>query len=193
MNRVCVFCGSKVGNDDRYRAAAQDLGRLLARSGKALVFGGGSVGLMGVIADAILEAGGEVVGVIPRALATKELLHPGVRDMRLVDDMHARKAVMAELADAFVALPGGYGTLEELFEVITWAQLGFHEKNIGVLNVGGYFDPLVRLIDHAIETGFIKAKHRELLVVEERPEALLSRLETHRMPAVRKWLGPDEI
>jgi uncharacterized protein (TIGR00730 family) len=193
MKTVCVFCGSKVGNDERYGASAAELGRLLASRGVTLVFGGGSVGLMGVIADAALEAGGDVIGVIPRALATKELLHPGVRDMRLVYDMHARKALMAELASAFVALPGGYGTLEELLEVITWAQLGFHEKNVGLLNVGGYFDPLVRLFDHAIETGFIQPAHRELVVVEQRPDALLSRLETHRMPAVRKWLGPDEI
>jgi uncharacterized protein (TIGR00730 family) len=193
MKTLCVFCGSKVGSDDRYRAAAAELGRLLAQRGTTLVFGGGSVGLMGVIADEALAAGGEVIGVIPRALATKELLHPKVPDMRMVADMHARKALMAELAEAFVALPGGYGTLEELLEVITWAQLGFHEKNIGLLNVGGYFDPLVKLFDHAIEAGFITPAHRDLVVVEEQPEKLLARLESHRQPPVRKWLGPDEI
>lgn len=193
MKRVCVFCGSKVGSHERYWQAANELGRLLVQREMGLVFGGGSVGLMGVVADAVLHSGGEVVGVIPRPLATKELLHTGVRDMRTVDDMHARKALMTELADAFVALPGGYGTLEELFEVITWAQLGFHRKNIGLLNVGGFFDPLVRLVDLAIEEGFIKPKNRQLMVVEERPEMLLSRLAQHRMPEVRKWLGPDEI
>ena len=193
MKSLCVFCGSQIGNDDRYRAAAAELGRRLAARGITLVFGGGSVGLMGVVADAVLEAGGEAIGVIPRALATKELLHTGVRDMRTVADMHARKALMAELASAFVALPGGYGTFEELLEVITWAQLGFHEKNIGLLNVGGFFDPLVSLFDHAIEAGFIKPAHRDLVVMDEHPESLLSKLETHRMPTVRKWLGPEQI
>lgn len=191
MERICVFCGSKSGVDGRYREAASELGRLLASRSTALVFGGGSVGLMGVIADAVLEAGGEAIGVIPRMLATKELLHPDVPDVRMVDDMHARKALMAELADAFIALPGGFGTFEELFEIVTWAQLGIHRKTTGLLNVAGYFDPLVRLIDHAVQEGFIKAKHRELIVVEERPAALLERLATHRLPPVRKWLGPE--
>jgi len=158
-----------------------------------LVYGGGRVGLMGVVADAVLEGGGDVVGVIPQMLATKELLHTGVKDMRLVDDMHARKALMSELADAFIALPGGYGTFEELLEVITWAQLGIHRKTIGLLNVAGFFDPLVDLIDAAIREGFIKQKHRDLIVVAERPQALLERLKTHELPAVRKWMGPDDI
>ncbi|MCH7987991.1 MAG: TIGR00730 family Rossman fold protein [Planctomycetes bacterium] len=193
MKSVCVFCGSKVGVDDVYREQAAVLGRLLAEQGIRLVFGGGSIGLMGVMADAVLESGGRVTGVIPRMLATKELLHTRVSDMHQVDDMHTRKALMAELSDAFVALPGGYGTFEELFEIITWAQLGIHEKNIGLLNVAGFFDPLVRMIDHAIQEGFIKPKQRELIIVEERPDALLKRLVEHQMPQVKKWLKPQDI
>jgi uncharacterized protein (TIGR00730 family) len=181
-----------MGVSPAFREAAAALGSELVARGLGLVFGGGSVGLMGVVADAVLDGGGEVIGVIPQALATKELLHIGVRDMRRVRDMHERKAVMAENADAFVAMPGGYGTFEELFEVITWAQLGFHRKTIALLNVDGYFDPLVKFIDHAIESGFIKATHRELIFVEREPAALLDRLATHQMPVVRRWLGPDE-
>ncbi len=192
LKSVCVFCGSKVGVGDGYREQTAMLGRLLAEHQIRLVFGGGSVGLMGVVADAVLESGGQVTGVIPGMLATKELLHPDVSDMHRVDDMHTRKALMAELSDAFIALPGGYGTFEELFEIITWAQLGIHEKNIGLLNVAGFFDPLVRMIDHAIQEGFIKPKHRELIVVEERPDALLERLVEHQMPKVKKWLKPQD-
>ena len=193
LKSVCVFCGSKVGVDAGYREQAAMLGRLLAEHGIRLVFGGGSVGLMGVVADAVLESGGHVTGVIPSMLATKELLHPDVSNMHQVDDMHARKALMAELSDAFIALPGGYGTFEELFEIITWAQLGIHEKNIGLLNVAGYYDPLVRMIDHAIQEGFIKLKHRDLIIVEEHLDALLERLVEHQMPKVKNWLKPQDI
>lgn len=193
MRRVCVFCGSSFGRDSRYTSAARELGQLLAMRGLGLVYGGGSVGLMGVIADAVLDAGGEVIGVIPERLATKELLHTRVPDMRRVRDMHERKALMAELADAFIALPGGYGTLEELFEVITWAQLGFHRKNIGLLNIAGYFDPLVSLVDHAVTEAFIRPDHRELIIVEQNSAALVDQLMTHQLPEVRKWLGPEEI
>ena len=192
MQRVTGCCGSRVGVGPRYRELARALGRLLVQRGCGLVFGGGSVGLMGVVSDAVLEAGGEVIGVIPRSLATKELLHTGVPDMRVVDSMHDRKALMAELSDAFIALPGGFGTFEELFEVITWAQLGIHSKSVGLLNVGGFFDPLVRLIDHAIQEQFIKPQHRGLIVVEERPDVLLEQLERHRPPEVRKWMSPEE-
>lgn len=187
LRRVCVFCGSKVGADDCYRAAAVELGLLLAQSQIGLVYGGGSVGLMGVIADAMLDVGGEVIGVIPSALATEELLHPRVHDMRVVSSMHARKAQMAELSDAFIALPGGFGTFEEFFEVVTWSQLKLHRKLTGLLNVGGYYDPLVRLVDHAVQEGFIKPKHRELLLVEERPDVLLHRLSTESFVDERKW------
>lgn len=181
LRRVCVFCGSKVGTDEQYRTAAVDLGRLLVREGIGLVYGGGSIGLMGVIADAVLAEGGKVIGVIPESLATEELLHPRVADMRVVPSMHARKALMAELSDAFIAMPGGFGTFEEFFEVVTWSQLRLHRKQTGLLNVGGFYDPLVRLVDHAVQEGFIKPKHRELLVIEERPEMLLDRLS-------REWL-----
>jgi len=193
MRRVCVFCGSKVGVLPEFREAAAALGAELVRRDLGLVFGGGSVGLMGVLADAVLNAGGEVIGVIPEALATKELLHVRVPDMRRVRDMHERKALMAELADAFIALPGGFGTFEELFEVVTWAQLGFHRKNVGLLNVEGYFDRLVELVDHAIQSGFIVTSHRDLIVVEREPAALLQRLASHELPHVRRWLGPEEI
>jgi uncharacterized protein (TIGR00730 family) len=193
IRRVCVFCGSKMGVSPEFREAAAALGDELVRRGLGLVFGGGSVGLMGVLADAVLDGGGEVIGVIPDALATKELLHVRVPDMRRVRDMHERKALMAELADAFIALPGGFGTFEELFEIVTWAQLGFHRKNVGLLNVEGYFDRLVDLVDHAIQSGFIVAAHRDLIVVEREPAALLQRLASHELPHVRRWLGPEEI
>ncbi len=193
LHRVCVFCGSSLGTSPAFREAAASLGQELVARGFGLVFGGGSVGLMGVVADAVLDGGGEVIGVIPQALATKELLHPRVADMRRVRDMHERKALMAELSDAFLALPGGLGTFEEFFEIVTWAQLGFHRKTIGLLNVEGYFDPLVKLIEHSIDSGFIKPAHRDLVVVEREPAAALDRLATHQLPAVRRWLGPEEI
>jgi uncharacterized protein (TIGR00730 family) len=191
--RICVFCGSQTGESPAYRAATTALATELIGRQIGVVYGGGSVGLMGVLADRVLELGGEIIGVIPQALATKELLHPRVRDMRRVADMHERKALMAELADAFIALPGGYGTFEELFEIVTWAQLGFHRKNIGLVNVAGYFDPLVELIEHAIREGFVTPSHRELLVAESEPVRLLDRLAAHEMPNVRRWLKRDEI
>jgi uncharacterized protein (TIGR00730 family) len=191
--RICVFCGSKTGAADAYREATAALATEMVRRWLGAVYGGGSVGLMGVLADSILQSGGEIIGVIPEALATKELLHPGVPDMRCVADMHQRKALMAELADAFIALPGGFGTFDELFEIVTWAQLGFHRKNIGLLNVAGYFDPLVQLIEHAIREEFILPAHRELIVVESEPARLLDRLATHEMPVVRRWLKRNEI
>lgn len=186
MKRICVFCGSKFGKNGLYRQAAQRLGRLLVQRGHGLVYGGGSVGLMGVLADAVLAAGGEVIGVIPDALVTPERAHPGVAQMYVVDSMHLRKARMNELSDAFVALPGGFGTLEELFEVISWSQLGIHRKPVGLLNVAGYYNPLVRLLDHAMAEGFIKPRHRQLLVVADQPERLLDALVRHRVRATRR-------
>jgi hypothetical protein len=193
VRRVCVFCGSNVGGRPEYAAAARQLGTVLARRGLGLVYGGGSVGLMGVLADAALAAGGEVIGVIPRALATKEIAHHGLTGLEVVPSMHARKARMAELADAFVALPGGFGTLEELLEMVTWAQLGLHVKPIGVLSVNGYFDGLLALVEHAIAERFVHPGHRELLVSAPGAEALLAALEraTPRR-APRKWLALDE-
>jgi uncharacterized protein (TIGR00730 family) len=183
VRRICVFCGSSVGSDPRYRDAAAEVGRRLASDGVGVVFGGGSIGLMGVLADAALAAGGEVVGVIPHALAARELAHRAVPDMRVVPSMHARKALMAELSDAFIALPGGLGTLEELLEIATWGQLGIHHKPVGVLNVAGYYAPLITLLDHAVKEGFVSEENRRLFVVEDSPPALLEKLRRLRPPA----------
>jgi uncharacterized protein (TIGR00730 family) len=169
------------------------MGRELVRRRWGLVFGGGSVGLMGVLADAVLEAGGESIGVLPEMLATKELLHPRATKMHIAPSMHSRKALMEELADAFVALPGGYGTFEELLEIITWAQLGLHAKPIGLLDVGGFYGQLTAFFDHAIDEGFIKAKHRSLIVTADTPRALLDRLVEHEMPQVKKWIRLEEV
>ncbi len=193
IRRVCVFCGSNAGNNPQYSRAAADTGREIVRRGWGLVYGGGSVGLMGVLADAVLEAGGEVVGVLPEMLATKELLHPRATKMHIAPTMHARKALMEELSDAFVALPGGYGTFEELLEIITWAQLGLHAKPIGLLDVGGFYKNLLDFFDHAIDEGFIKAKHRHLIVAADMPADLLDRLVTHEMPQVKKWIKLEEV
>ena len=192
LKRLCVFCGSSAGNDPVYREMATRFGELMVQSGQELVYGGGSVGLMGTIADAVLNAGGRVTGVIPQFLATRELLHEGVTDLRITTGMHERKALMAELSDAFVALPGGLGTYEELFEVMTWAQLGLHCKPIGLLNISGYFDPLVQLVDRAISTGFCRDEHRRLFIVDEQPERLLERLALHQPPTVGKWIHSRE-
>lgn len=192
LRRVCVFCGSNAGHDRRYAEAAADLGRTLASRNLGLVYGGGRVGLMGVLADAALAAGGRVTGVIPEMLATKELLHTGATDMRVVESMHARKALMAELSDAFVALPGGFGTFEETLEMITWSQLGIHRKPLGLLNVLDFYGPLVQFIERAIKAGFIRAEQRDLLVTADSAVALLDRLARHKLPAVRKWIKSEE-
>ncbi len=193
LNSICVFCGSKSGNDQQYRQAAIELGRLMAQHKMALVYGGGSVGLMGVIADSVLESGGQVIGVIPRQLATKELLHPGVTEMHVVDDMHTRKAKMSECSDAFIALPGGFGTLEELFEVVSWVQLGIYSKPVGLLNVAGFYDPLLKMVDHCIETEFIKSKYRDLIIADDTPATLIDHLQRHTLPAIEKILDLKEI
>jgi uncharacterized protein (TIGR00730 family) len=192
VRRLCVFCGSSTGDDARYRLAADAVGRLLAVRGLGLVFGGGSVGLMGVVADAALAAGGDVIGVIPHALDARELAHRGVADMRVVPSMHARKALMADLSDGFIALPGGLGTFEELFEVATWGQLGIHRKPVGVLNVARYFDPLIALLDHAVSEGFVSAGNRQLIVVDSSEEALLERLLAHQPPEAPEWIKPGQ-
>jgi len=176
MRRICVFCGSSPGARPAYADAAAELGGLLASEGIGLVYGGASVGLMGVLADAALDAGGEVIGVIPRGLVDREIGHTRLDDLRVVDSMHERKAQMAGLADAFVALPGGLGTLEELAEIYTWAQLGLHSKPLGVLDVEGYFAGLVGFLDHAVEEGFVSAENRARLLVESEPRALLDRI-----------------
>ncbi len=188
IKQLCVFCGSSEGTDPVYKSAAQAMGRMLVRRGVGLVYGGGSVGLMGVLADTVLAGGGEVTGVIPTALATKEVQHTGLTHTHVVDNMHRRKALMNELSDGFVAMPGGYGTLEELFEVVTWAQLGLHRKPIGLLNVVGYFDGLLGCIDSAVGEGFIKPEHRKLMVSGSEPDALLDALARHQPPDVEKWI-----
>lgn len=192
MNRVCVFCGSSPGASATYGGAARTLGRLLAERDLTLVYGGGSVGLMGVLADAALASGGRVIGVIPDALATREVAHQRLTEMRVVPSMHARKALMAELSDAFVGLPGGFGTFEELLEIITWGQLGIHSKPVGVLNIAGYYEGLIRLVDHAISEGFIAPGNRDLFLVADQPEALLDRLSSHRPPRTRRWVTPQQ-
>jgi uncharacterized protein (TIGR00730 family) len=192
VRRVCVFCGSSTGNDARHAGAAAALGRLLAARGLGLVFGGGSVGLMGVLADHVLAEGGSVTGVIPHGLAARELAHRGVADMRVVPTMHARKALMAGLADGFVALPGGMGTFDELFEIVTWGQLGIHRKPIGVLNVAGYYDPLVALLEHAVAGGFVGDGGRRLVLVEDDPDRLLDRMESYAPPPAPEWATPEE-
>ena len=174
-NKICVFTGSRHGSRPEYADAAKRLGRLLVERGYGLVYGGGNVGLMNVIANTVLELGGHVTGVIPDRLVGKEVAHLGVSDLRVVSSMHERKALMAELSDGFIAMPGGIGTMEEFFEVLSWAQLGIHAKPCGLLNVSGYYDPLIQFLDHAVSEDFIKPKHRALMIVEEEPEKLLDR------------------
>ena len=185
LRRVCVFCGASEGRDPRYAAAASATGALLAARGIELVYGGGRLGLMGVIADAALARGGRVTGVIPAGLVDRELAHQGVTDLRIVNTLHERKAVMAELSDAFIALPGGLGTLEELAEVLSWAQLGLHGKPIGLLDVGGYFAALIGFLDHATGEGFVGQAQRDLLIVDDDLVRLLARFEAWESPGGR--------
>lgn len=188
MKRVCVFCGSSAGRRAAYREGAQRLGASMARRGIGLVYGGGSVGLMGLVADAVLAAGGKVDGVIPRRLARKEVAHAGLTRLHRVGSMHQRKALMADLSDAFVALPGGMGTLEELAEILTWSQLGLHRKPCALLDVEGYWRPLVAFFDHAVEEGFLRPEHRAILLVETDPDLLLDRLAAWKGPAAERWI-----
>jgi uncharacterized protein (TIGR00730 family) len=185
---ICVFCGANPGASPAYAAAAAQLGRALGASGRRLVYGGGHVGLMGAVADAALAAGGEVVGVMPQHLVDHEIAHRGLTELRVVQSMHERKAAMAELAEGFAVLPGGLGTLEEFFEIWTWGQLGLHRKPYGLLNVAGFFDPLLAFLDHAVGERFVRAEHRALLVVESDAGRLLERLDGHAVPVLPKWL-----
>ena len=186
--RVCVFCGSNSGRNASYAAAAVAMGESIAKQGITLVYGGGRVGLMGVLADAVLGLGGRVVGVIPRAIATDEVAHPDLTELHVVGSMHERKALMADLAEAFVALPGGFGTLDELCEILTWAQLGMHRKPVSLLNVEGYFDPLLAFLDQAVSDGFIRPSHRRLLIEGRDPSRILQVLSRTKAPVVSKWL-----
>lgn len=190
---LAVFCGSSAGAQPEYRAAARALGANLAARGIGVVYGGASIGLMGAVADAALEAGGEVVGVLPRHLAAKEISHAGLTRLELVDTMHERKARMAELADAFVAMPGGLGTYEELFEIWTWGQLGLHRKPLGLLDVAGYYAPLVRLVDGMVEQGFVRAAHRAMLQVAQDADGLVEQLLRYQPREERKWLDAADL
>jgi uncharacterized protein (TIGR00730 family) len=193
MRRLCVFCGSSPGHRPEYRGAARRFGELLATRGLGLVFGAGHVGLMGVVADAVLRAGGEAVGVIPQALVDKELAHRGLTELRVVSTMHQRKALMADLADAFAALPGGFGTADETFEILTWAQLGLHIKPVGLLNVCGFFDPLLAWVDRCVAEGFLRPEHRDLLRVSGEPDELLCLLERATpAPQTPKWIDAGD-
>ena len=192
MNSLCVYCGSSSGRIDAYATAARALARAMVERGIGLVYGGASVGIMGVVADEVLRLGGRAVGVIPESLMRKELAHAGLSELHVTPSMHARKTLMAELADGFVALPGGIGTFEEIFEVWTWAQLGFHGKPCGLLNAAGYYDGLVTFLDHAASEQFVRADQRRMLVVEADPALLLDRFASYSPPALPKWVGHDE-
>lgn len=191
--RICVFCGSSHGYHSRYTDAARNLGEQLATRNIGLVYGGGNVGLMGTVADAVLQNNGEVVGVIPHSLFAKELGHTGITDLRVVHTMHERKSLMAELADGFIALPGGFGTLDELCEILTWAQLGIHHKPCALLNVNGYFDGFLQFLDTAVAEGFLRGEHRALLIVSQQINDLLDQMATYRSPIHERWLTQDEI
>ncbi len=192
MKSVCVFCGSHPGDDPAYEGAARALGETLAEARIELVYGGGHVGLMGAVANAALTAGGEVTGVMPKALVEREIAHLGLTRLHVVSSMHERKAMMSELSEGFVALPGGTGTLEEFFEVLTWAQLGEHGKPCGLLNVAGYYDPLITVFDRMVDRGFLSKAHRAMILVETEPVALLERFEYYSPPKTAKWIDRSE-
>jgi hypothetical protein len=188
LKTVCVFCAANPGSNPVYVERAAAMGRHLAQSKRRLVYGGGRTGLMGALADAALDAGGEVIGIMPRHLVDREVAHAGLTELRVVASMHERKSLLAELADGFLAMPGGLGTLEELFEIWTWGQLGLHSKPYGLLQVDGFFAPLLEFLDQAVTAGFIRAANREMLVVDDDPATLIARMEAARVPPVPRWL-----
>jgi uncharacterized protein (TIGR00730 family) len=192
IKSICVYCGSSIGARPGYGAAARALAGELTRHGITLVYGGGNVGIMGVLADSVLAAGGKVIGVIPQALVDKEVAHTGLNDLRIVASMHERKSLMTELADAFIALPGGLGTFEEFCEAATWAQLGFHRKACGILNIDGYYDGLLAMLDHATEEKFIRPEHRRIILSEADPKKLIEKLVGFEMPVFHKWIDRDQ-
>ncbi len=190
LKRICVYCGSSLGARPAYKQAARRLGELMAERGIGLVFGGGCVGLMGVVADAALGKGGEAIGVIPQSLVRREIGHRGVTKLHVVETMHQRKALMADLSDAFIALPGGYGTLEEICETITWSQLGIQQKPCGLLNIENYWDGMLQFLDHAVQEDFVRPENRPLVLVSSTPQQMLDQLEAWAPPAhIEKWLG----
>ena len=188
MKRVCVFCGSSLGTHPAFETLAKQLGAILAKRRLALVYGGGKVGLMGMLANAVLAGGGEVIGVIPKALARKEVAHRDLADLRVVGSMHERKALMADLSDAFIALPGGMGTLEEFCEIVTWAQLGLHRKPCGLVDQNDYFRQLIAFLDDAVAAGFVRPEHRALVLVDKDPERLLDRFGRYHAPEIEQWI-----
>jgi uncharacterized protein (TIGR00730 family) len=192
MKRICVFCGSNSGTNPVYAEAAKRMGSVLVRRGIGLVYGGGRVGLMGTIADTVMAEGGEVIGIIPEALAAKEVAHHGLTELHIVGSMHERKAMMAELSDGFIAMPGGVGTFEEFCEVLTWAQLGIHLKPCGLLNVANYYGPLLALFNHAVAEGFVRPEHRSLVLESTEPEEMIELLARYRPPHLDKWMERDE-
>ena len=188
MKRICVFCGSNGGRDPLYLETAELVGKFLAENDIELVFGGGRVGLMGRVADAVLANGGKVIGVIPEDLAIKEVAHQGLTELHIVDSMHERKAMMAEFSDGFIAMPGGFGTFEEFCEIVTWAQLGIHRKPCALLNVGGFYNHLIAMFTHSAEQGFIRDEHRPLVLIESEIAPLFEMMRNYRPPAIEKWL-----
>jgi uncharacterized protein (TIGR00730 family) len=188
MKRLCVYCGSRPGSQPDYTEAAKRLARALVRRNIEVVYGGASVGTMGVLANAVLAEGGHVIGIIPQAILGREVVHRGLSDLRVVTSMHERKTLMAELSDGFIALPGGLGTLDEVFEILTWGQLGLHQKPCGLLNIRDYYRGLIDFLDHAVAEKFIADVHRAMLLVEEEPERLLDRFERYQAPTVAKWV-----
>lgn len=193
MKKICVYCGSSPGKNPAYSQAAVHLARELCARGIGLVYGGAAVGVMGAIADAVLDAGGEAIGVIPKSLAVKEVAHASLSELHVVASMHERKAMMAELSDGFIALPGGWGTLEEIFEMLTWAQLGFHDKPCGLLNIEGYYDGLIGFLENSFEQQFVNELYRPMLMEAHEPATLLDQFAAYQAPKVRKWMGEDEL
>jgi len=187
LNKICVFCGSSPHSNSKYFSTAEELARLLVKNGIGLVYGGSDIGTMKVIADTVLDAGGEAIGVMPQVLVDKEIAHPGLTQLHIVDSMHERKALMAELSDGFIALPGGIGTLEELFEILAWSLLEIHKKPCGILNAHHYYEKLIDFLNHAAAEHFIKAEHHSILIMEEDPVTLLERMNGYRAPKVKKW------
>lgn len=191
MKKLCVYCGSSPGSRPEYAESARQMARVLVEKNIHLVYGGASVGVMGVLANAVLEEGGNVTGIIPEDLLRREVAHNRLTDLRVVGSMHERKALMAELSDGFIALPGGLGTIEELFEILTWAQLGLHKKPCGLLNVRGYYNKLIAFLDYSVSEGFVQPKHRAMLLVENDPEALLELFERYKAPDVTRWIDRE--
>jgi len=192
MKRVCVFCGSNAGVRAAYAEAARALARHLVKLGMGIVYGGGNVGLMGIVAETAMREGGKVIGVIPQALFEKEVGHRGITELRIVGSMHERKALMADLADGFIAMPGGWGTFDEFCEILTWAQLGLHRKPCGVLNVEGYYDTLLAMFDHSVAEGFLKAEYRPMVLASSEPEDLVAKMQAYHGRVLEKWIGREE-